>query len=55
MNENEIEKLLIEEKTKIINEFINYAVIKIQKKDGPSFLDNLIKNVVEKIINWFSF
>ena len=51
MNENEIEKLLIEEKTKIINEFINYAVIKIQKKDGPSFLDNLIKNVVEKIIN----
>jgi hypothetical protein len=51
INENEVEKLLIEDKKKLIEEFINYAVKKVEKKDGPSFLDNLIKSVVEKIIN----
>ena len=51
IKENEIEKLLIDEKKNLIDEFINYAVKKIQKKDGSSFLDNLIKSVVEKIIN----
>ena len=54
IKENEIEKLLIEEKKKLIDEFINYAVKKIQKKDGASFLDNLIKSVIEKIINGLS-
>ena len=51
MDENEVEKLLIEDKKKIINDFINYSFKKVLKKDGASFLDNLIKNVVEKIIN----
>ena len=51
ISENEIEKLLIEDKKNLIDEFINYSVKKIQKKDGPSFLDNLIKSVVEKILN----
>ena len=51
IDENEIGKLLIEEKKKLIEGFINYSVKKVQKKDGPSFLDNIIKSVVEKIIN----
>ena len=54
INEKEIEKLLIEDKKNLIEEFINYAVKKVEKKDGPSFFDNLIKSVVEKIINGFS-
>ena len=51
VDENEVEKLLIEEKKKIITEFIDFAVKKIQKKDGASFFDNLINSVIEKIIN----
>ena len=51
IDENEVEKLLIEEKKKIITEFIDFAVKKIQKKDGASFFDNLINSVIEKIIN----
>ena len=55
ISENEIEKLLIEEKKKLIDEFINYSFKKVLKKDGASFIDNLIKNVVEKIINGMTF
>ena len=44
---------MIEEKKNLISEFIDFSVKKIQKKDGPSFLDNLIKSVIEKIINGF--
>ena len=51
IDENEIEKILIEEKKKLIDEFINYSFKKILKKDGSSFLDNLIKSIIEKIIN----
>ena len=51
IDENEIEKIIIEEKKKLIEEFINYSFKKVLKKDGASFLDNLIKSVVEKIIN----
>jgi len=51
MEEKEIEKLLIEEKKKLIDDFINYSFKKVLKKDGASFIDNLIKSVVEKIIN----
>ena len=53
ITESEVEKLLIEEKKNLISEFIDFSVKKIQKKDGPSFLDNLIKSVIEKIINGF--
>ena len=49
--ENEVEKLLIEKKKKLIAEFIDFAIKKIQKKDGASFFDNLINSVIEKIIN----
>ena len=51
IDENEIEKILIEEKKKLIDDFLNYSFKKILKKDGTSFIDNLIKSVVEKIIN----
>ena len=51
INDNEVEQLLIEDKKKIIEDFINYSVKKIEKKDGASFLDNLIKSVFEKIID----
>jgi hypothetical protein len=42
---------LIEEKKKLITEFIDFSVKKIQKKDGASFFDNLINSVIEKIIS----
>ena len=51
LNEEEIEKIIINDRTKIIEEFIKYAISKIEKSDGPSFLDNIIKSVVEKILN----
>ena len=51
ISENEAEKLLIEEKKKLITEFIDFSVKKIQKKDGASFFDNLINSVIEKIIS----
>ena len=54
LSEEEIEKIMIEERKKVIDEFIKYAISKIEKKDGPSFLDNIIKSVIEKIINGFS-
>ena len=51
IDENEVEKIMIEDKKKLINDFINYAVKKVEKKDGPSFFDNIIKSVLETIIN----
>ena len=54
IKEEEIEKILIDKKEKLINDFIKYAINKIEKKDGPSFIDNLIKNFVDKIINGLS-
>jgi len=51
INEEVIEKILIENKKKLINDFINYSIAKIEKKDGASFLDNIIKNFIDKIIN----
>ena len=53
LNEDEIEKILIKERKNIIDEFIKYAINKIEKKDGPSFFDNIIKSVIEKIINGY--
>ena len=54
LNEDEIEKILIKERKNIIDEFIKYAINKIEKKDGPSFFDNIIKSVIEKIINGYN-
>jgi len=51
IKDDEIEKLLIENKKKLIDEFIKYSVAKIEKKDGSSFLDNLIKSIIDKILN----
>ena len=53
LNEEEIEKILIKNRKKIIDDFIKYAINKIEKKDGSSFLDNIIKSVIEKIFNGF--
>ena len=54
ISEEEIESILIENKKNVINDFIKYSIAKIEKKDGASFLDNLIKNFVDKIINGLS-
>ena len=54
LDENELEKIMLNERIKEIDEFINYAINKIEKKDGPSFLDNIIKSVIDKILNGFS-
>ena len=54
LNEEEIEKIMIDNRKKIINDFIKYAVNKIEKKDGPSFLDNIIKSIIEKILSGFT-
>ena len=51
ISEEEIKTKLIEDKKKLINEFIAYSIAKIEKKDGPSFLDGIIQNFVNKIIN----
>ena len=54
IKEEEIEKILIDKKKELINDFIKYAIDKIEKKDGPSFIDNLLKNFIDKIINGLS-
>ena len=53
LEEGEIEKIMINDRKKLIDEFIKYAINKIEKKDGPSFLDNIIKSVIDKILNGF--
>ena len=51
IKEDQIELLSKENKKALIEEFIKYAVSKIEKKDGPSFFDNLIKSVIDKVLN----
>ena len=51
IKEEELEKILIEDKKRLINDFIKYSISKIEKKDGASFLDNLIKSFIDKILN----
>ena len=51
ITEDEIKSKLVEDKKKLINDFINYSVAKIEKKDGSSFLDGIIQNFINKIIN----
>jgi hypothetical protein len=54
ITEEQIELLSKENQKKLIDEFMKYAVAKIEKKDGPSFFDNLIKTVIDKILNGLS-
>ena len=54
LDDREIEKIMINERKKSIDDFMKYAINKIEKKDGPSFFDNIIKSVIEKIINGFT-
>ena len=54
LTEEEIETILIKDQKGFINQFIKYAIAKIEKKDGASFLDNLLKNFIDKIINGIS-
>ena len=54
IKEEEIKSQIIESKKNLINDFITYAIAKIEKKDGSSFLDNLIKMFIDKIINGIS-
>ena len=51
ITEGEIKSKLIEDKKRLINDFITYSVAKIEKKDGSSFLDGIIQNFINKIIN----
>ena len=51
LNEEELEKIMINDRKKIIDDFIKYAINKIEKKDGLSFLDNIFKSIIEKIFN----
>ena len=51
IKEDEIELILIEDQKNLINEFMKYAIAKIEKKDGASFFDNILKNFIDKIIN----
>ena len=51
IKEEEVESILLDNKKQLIENFISYAVKKIEKKDSKSFLDNLIKNVMNKILN----
>ena len=54
IKEEYIETILRENKKQLINDFITYSITKIEKKDGVSFLDNLLKNFINKIINGIS-
>ena len=51
IKEEEIESILVKNKKKLIDDFIKYSISKIEKKDGSSFLDNLIKSFLDKILN----
>ena len=51
IKEEELEKILIEDKKELIDDFIIYSISKIEKKDGASFLENLIKSFIDKILN----
>ena len=51
INEKEIEAILIDNKKKLIDDFISYSVSKIEQKEESSFFDNLIKSFIDKILN----
>ena len=52
INENEIEKKIIEKRKKLIEKFISYAVKKIENKESSkSFIEGLIENLVNRAIN----
>ena len=51
IKEEEIESILVKNKKNLIDDFIKYSIAKIEKKDGNSFLDNLIKSFLDKILN----
>ena len=51
IKEEELEKILIEDKKGLIDDFIKYSISKIEKNDGASLLDNLLKSIIDKILN----
>ena len=51
IKDEEIEALLIDNKKKLIDDFISYSIAKIEQKDNSSFFDNLIKSFIDKILN----
>lgn len=51
IKDEEIEALLIDNKKKLIDDFISYSKAKIEQKDNSSFFDNLIKSFIDKILN----
>ena len=49
INENDIEKILINKRKDLINKFIEYAVKKIEnKEDSKSFIEGLVENLINR-------
>ena len=52
INEDDIEKLLINKRKDLINKFIEYAVKKIENKEASkSFIEGLLENLINRALN----
>ena len=51
LSNNEIEKLIIEKRQKLIEKFIKEAINKIEKKENSSFLEGLLDNLVKRALD----
>ena len=52
INEDDIEKLLINKRKDLINKFIEYAVKKIENKEASkSFVEGLVENLINRALN----
>ena len=52
INENDIEKILINKRKDLINKFIEYAVKKIENKEASkSFIEGLVENLINRALN----
>ena len=55
INDNEIEKMIINERKELIDKFIDFVIKKIEKKESSkSFIEGLIENFVNRAINGLS-
>ena len=55
INDEEIEKLIINERKGLIDKFIDFAIKKVEKKESSkSFLEGLIENLVNRAIDGLS-
>ena len=55
INNDEIEKIIINERKNLIDKFIDFAIKKIEKKESSkSFIEGLIENFINRAINGLS-